>query len=128
MKLIKLIVYGIVVGAVVNFFFEIFFVPPGEPASALATGSVFLTGFLLGASISRYVSWGWSLGGVGGMSAGLIGPAPLMFFFPDTSYEKVLPWLFLSAAIGFPLGGYYADKMFRRIGDRWHARSPGHDN
>ncbi|WP_285426756.1 hypothetical protein [Pseudomonas sp. efr-133-TYG-103a] len=128
MKLIKLIVYGIVLAAVVNFFFVIFFVPPGQPAPALATGAVYLTGFLLGAWLSRYVSWGWSLGGVGGMFAGLVVPTPLMFFFPDTSYEKVLPWLFLSAAISFPLGGYYVDKMFRRVSDYWHARSLGHDN
>lgn len=67
-----------------------------------------------GGYLSRYLSWGWSLGSCGGVIFGFYLPLLLMFFFPDTRYEAALPWLLLSAGIGLAVGGFGLDKIFRR--------------
>jgi hypothetical protein len=68
---------------------------------------------VIGGYLARFTSWGWLVGGMVGLLAGLSMPLTLAFVFPETGYEKALPWLLLSAGAGCLLGGYHLDKYFK---------------
>lgn len=87
------------------------FLYQGEPLQSIAYGLLTAMGFGAGAYAARYISWGWAVGGFAGLVLGLFGPMPLMFVFPTTRYEKVLPWLVCSAVVGMLVVGYFTDKV-----------------
>lgn len=70
-------------------------------------------GFVLGGYLAGFISWGWLAGGMAGLFAGFYLPLALMFVFPYTGYEEILPWLLLSAGSGGLLGGYSLNKHFK---------------
>jgi predicted membrane-bound spermidine synthase len=92
------------------------FLYQGEPLQPIVYALFTALGLGAGAFVSRYISWGWAVGGFAGLLLGLFGPMPLMFVFPDTRYEAVLPWLVCSAVVGMLVAGYLTDKVFR---SRW---------
>lgn len=128
MSIVKVVVYGIWSGLVVQFFTDLIFYSP-EPLTLASEWSSFIGGFALGAYLSSYISWGWSLGGVAGLFAGSHLPIfPLMYFSTSGSYEDILGWLLLGGCIGLLLGGYGLDRIFKKRTMRSQAAAPLHDN
>jgi hypothetical protein len=118
MNLLKLFVYGVWSGLVMHFFTDLIFYSP-EPFTLVSEWSSFIGGFVLGAYLSRYISWGWSLGGMAGLFAGSHLPIfPLMYFSISGSYEDILWWLLLGGGIGLLVGGYGLDCLFKKLAMR----------
>ncbi|WP_143070305.1 hypothetical protein [Pseudomonas sp. NFR16] len=128
MSIVKVLVYGIWSGLVVQFFTDLIFYSP-EPLTLASEWSSFIGGFALGAYLSSYISWGWSLGGVAGLFAGSHLPIfPLMYFSTPGSYEDILGWLLLGGGIGLLLGGYGLDSLFKRSALRRKTSAHKHHN
>lgn len=67
-----------------------------------------------GGYASRYLSWGWLAGSLGGAVVGFYLPLMLMFVLSDIGYEALLPWLVLSTVTGLAMGGFSLDRIFRK--------------
>jgi len=77
-------------------------------------GALIFAGFAFGAYAARYISWGWLLGGVGGLFSGFYVTLFLtVMIWPDRSYEDGLGLLLLSAGIGLVVGGYLLSQRFK---------------
>ena len=112
MKWIKAVLIGLLSGVGAPPLVRIFLYQ-GEPLQPIVYALLTALGLGAGALVSRSLSWGWVVGGFAGLLLGLFGPMPLMFVFPDTPYEAVLPWLVCSAVVGMLIVGYLTDKVFR---------------
>jgi hypothetical protein len=124
---LKAILHGCLLGAVFPIFIQLVCYEGVRLLDSLLW-SLCLTGFVLGMYVSRFISWGWSLGGGAGFLIGLFGPLPIGFIYSDTSYERVLPWLLISAVIGLLAGGRTLDQLFTRRALRKKTPAPKHHN
>lgn len=128
MSILKLFVYGIWSGLVAHFFTDLIFYSP-EPFTLASEWFSFIGGFVLGAYLSHYISWGWSLGGIAGLFAGSHLPIfPLMYFSTSESYEDILGLLLIGGVIGMLLGGYGLDRLFKRLALPRKTPAPKHHN
>lgn len=124
---LKAILHGALLGAICPIFIQLVCYEGVRLLDSLYW-SLCLTGFVLGMYFSRFISWGWSLGGGAGFLIGFFGPLPIGFIYSDTSYERVLPWLLISAVIGLFAGGRTLDRLFKRCALRRRASDPKHHN
>lgn len=124
---LKAILYGALLGTICPIFIQLVCYQGVRLLDSLQW-SLSLTGFVLGIYLSRYISWGWSLGGGTGFLIGLFGPLPIGFLYSDVSYERVLPWLLISAVIGLFAGGRTLDRLFKERALRRKTSAPKHHN
>lgn len=82
-------------------------------------GWVFIfAGLAFGAYAAKYISWGWLLGGFGGLfSSFYVALFLSVMVWPDRSYEDGLGLLFISAVIGLVAGSYLLSRYFKKPAD-----------
>jgi hypothetical protein len=74
---------------------------------------------MLGAYVASYISWGWFLGGLGGLFSGFYIALFLSWMiWPNRSYEDGLILLLLSAGVGLVTGGYLLSGCFKKLANR----------
>lgn len=112
MKVLKAFLYGFCLGGILPPLVELV-IYKGMLLPTILWWGVCVAGFGLGWYLSRFVSWGWTLGGLLGMCGGGFAPIPLMSFAPETHYEGVIPWLLISGCGGLIIGGYVLNRFFK---------------
>lgn len=117
MKVIKVLICSTLMGLVALFAVGIIDTK-SEYVHTFYFWVLIFTGFMFGAYVARYISWGWLLGGIGGLFSGFY----IAFFlslmvWPNRSYEDGLGLLLLSAGIGLVAGGYLLSQRFKKPAD-----------
>lgn len=119
LKVLKIFICGLLLGSPLFLFVETLGYTADVQSCPLYSYGLGVMGFLLGAGLGRYISWGWLLGAIAGAVVGLYGPLLwLALLWNDRSYEDGLGYLLVGAGIGLFVGGYGLSAFIKRRANR----------